>query len=475
LFISDLNNILEGLKYNPDVLIFHKCIHFGLHTEIPPKIFRKKTEVVSSFVPDFNNGRKIMIELLGLNHKSAPIEVREKFVFCEEDIKRFVPMLQEKGINGAVIISTCNRTEIYVDYDTENGFQGFEVFEETLFEYRKADRSLSTHFYRKSENNAARHLFHVVSGLDSMALGEYQIVGQVKEAFTISESNGLISPVLIRLFNKAFEAGKRVRSETSICKGAVSVSYAAVDLASKQLHKLQEQAVLLIGAGQTSELTLQNLIKKGCNNFTIINRTDQKAVEMADKYKARSEEYAKMEELLLENNIVISSTASKKPLITKAMVEYAMMLRNNKPLFFIDLSVPRNIAHEVAEVENVFVYDVDALNNIVEDNFGKRRGEICAAEQIIEEVVSDFVKWMNSRNLIPTFQSISNCFQSIHRNELEGFKKNTKEIDYQKATEYGEHITNKLIRTMISNVRSITDNGKRQEYISLVNQLFTPS
>jgi glutamyl-tRNA reductase len=157
------------------------------------------------------------------------------------------------------------------------------------------------------------------------------------------------------------------------------------------------------------------------------------------------------------------------------MVEYAMMLRNNKPLFFIDLSVPRNIAHEVATVENVFVYDVDALNNIVENNFGKRRGEICAAEQIIEEVVSDFVKWMNSRNLIPTFQSISNCFQSIHRNELEGFKKNTKEIDYQKATEYGEHITNKLIRTMISNVRSITDNGKRQEYISLVNQLFTPS
>jgi len=277
------------------------------------------------------------------------------------------------------------------------------------------------------------------------------------------------------LFNKAFEAGKRVRSETNICKGAVSVSYAAVDLASKKLNKLQEQHVLLIGAGQTSELTLQNLIKKGCDNFTIVNRTNERAEEMAERYNARAEDYSKMEELLLENNVVISSTASKKPLITKGMVEYAMLLRNNKPLFFIDLSVPRNIAHEVAEVPNVYVYDVDTLNNIVEDTFGKRRGEICAAEQIIEEVVNEYITWVNSRNLIPTFQSISSCFQNIHKSELEGFKKNPKEIDYQKASEYGEHITNKLIRTMISNVRAITDNGKRQEYIEMVNQLFVQS
>lgn len=414
-----------------------------------------------------------MIELLGLNHKSAPIEVREKFVFCEEDIKRFIPMLQAKGINGAVVLSTCNRTEIYIDFDEESGFSGFEVFEDVLFDYRKADKSLRTHFYRKSQTDVARHLFHVVAGLDSMALGEYQIVGQVKEAYNISECNDLISPVLIRLFNKAFEAGKRVRSETCICKGAVSISYAAVDLANKQLHKIQEQPVLLIGAGQTSELTLQNLIKKGCEKFTIVNRTYQKAIEMAEKYDAKAEDISKLEELLIDNNIVISSTASKKPLITKEMVENAMQLRNNNPLFFIDLSVPRNIAHDVTEVENVFVYDIDALTNIVEDNFGKRRGEICAAEQIIEEVVTDFINWVNSRNLIPTFQTISNCFQSIHKNELEGFMKNTKEIDYQKATEYGEHITNKLIRTMISNVRSITDNGKRQEYIHLVNQLFS--
>ena len=368
--------------------------------------------------------------------------------------------------------STCNRTEIYIDYESNTNGSGFNIFEETLLNYRKVNKELLTHFYRKSHGDVARHLFHVVSGLDSMALGEYQIVGQVKDAFNISEKNNLISPVLIRLFNKAFEAGKRVRTETNICRGAVSISYAAVDLASKKLHNIQSQPVLLIGAGQTGELTIQNLIKKGCNKFTIINRTNQKADDIAEKYNAQAEDFEKMEELLLVNNIVISSTASKKPLITKEIVEKAMILRNNKPLFFVDLSVPRNVAHEVSEVENVFVYDIDNLNNIVEDNFGKRRGEICAAEEIIENQVIDFANWVHTRSLIPTFQFISNCFQEINKNELEGFKKNEKEIDYQKATEYGEHITNKLIRTMISNVKSLTDNGKKQEYINLVNQLF---
>jgi len=413
-----------------------------------------------------------MIKLLGLNHKSAPIDVRGKFVFCEEDIKRFVPLLQEKGILGAVVISTCNRTEIYVEYNNDSKSQDFEIFENTLFSYRKAEKALGVHFYRKEQDEAARHLFHVVSGLDSMALGEYQIVGQVKDAFNLCEKNGLVSPALFRLFNKAFEAGKRVRTETRISKGAVSISYAAVDLASKKLNNLKLQPVLLIGAGQTGELTIQNLLKKGCEQFTIINRTYEKAIEIADKYKGKAENFDQLEELLLVNNIVITSTASKKPLITKEIVENAMIARNSKPLFFVDLSVPRNVAHEVSEVENVHVYDIDDLNNIVEDTFGRRRGEICAAEEIIEEVVADFADWVYTRSLIPTFQSISSCFQEINKNEFQGFVKNQQDIDYKKASEYGEHITNKLIRTMISNVKSLTDNGKKQEYINLVNLLF---
>jgi len=413
-----------------------------------------------------------MIKLLGLNHKSAPIDVREKFVFCEEDIKRFVPMLQKEGITGAVIISTCNRTEIYAEINDEKVNSDAGILDKILFRYRSADKGSEIYFYRKEQNEAARHLFHVVSGLDSMALGEYQIVGQVKDAFSVCEKNGLVSPVLVRLFNKAFEAGKRVRTETRISKGAVSISYAAVDLAIKKLHNINSQPVLLIGAGQTGELTIQNLLKKGCEQFTIVNRTAEKALEIAAKYNGKADDMNNIETLLLQNNIVITSTASKKPLIIKEMVERVMQCRNNKPLLFIDLSVPRNVDRGVSEIENVYVYDIDNLNNIVEDTFGKRRGEICAAEEIIEEVVTDFVNWLHTRSLIPTFQSISDCFQEINRNEFEGFVKNRKEIDYSKASEYGEHITNKLIRTMISNVKSLTDNGKKQEYINLVNLLF---
>ena len=444
-----------------------------------------------------------MIELLGLNHKSAPIEVREKFVFCEEDIKRFVSILKDKGMLGAVILSTCNRTEIYVEFNAQgqghphaikmnqNGAHphahphgtaenshgqmssAFELFEETLFKYRKVDGDLRKHFYRKSHSEVVRHLFHVVSGLDSMALGEYQIVGQVKDAFNISEKNQLLSPIFNRLFIKAVEAGKKVRTDTSISRGSVSVSYAGVDLASKKLENIEKQAVLLVGAGQTSELTLQNLVTKGCSNFTIVNRTYENAVEFASKYNAKAEEFSKLEELLLENNIVITSTASKKPLISKEMVERAMELRNQQDLLFIDLSVPRNVAMDVSELPNVHVFDVDDLNNVIEDSFEKRRGEICAAEEIIEELVIDFANWVHSRNLIPTFQNICKYFHGISKSELEGYLKDQKTIDSPKASVYAEQITNKIIHNVINNVKALTDNGKNHEKIQLVNQLFS--
>jgi glutamyl-tRNA reductase len=229
----------------------------------------------------------------------------------------------------------------------------------------------------------------------------------------------------------------------------------------------------LVGAGQTSELTLQNLVTKGCSNFTIVNRTYENAVEFASKYNAKAEEFSKLEELLLENNIVITSTASKKPLISKEIVERAMELRNQQDLLFIDLSVPRNVAMDVSELPNVHVFDVDDLNNVIEDSFEKRRGEICAAEEIIEELVIDFANWVHSRNLIPTFQNICKYFHGISKSELEGYLKDQKTIDSPKASVYAEQITNKIIHNVINNVKALTDNGKNHEKIQLVNQLFS--
>jgi len=413
-----------------------------------------------------------MIGLLGLNHKSAPIEVRERFVFCEEDIKRFVNLLRDKGILGAIVLSTCNRTEIYYEVEDNHPSTDLEIFQEILSSYRKTDLNVGKYFYKMKNEEVARHLFTVVSGLDSMALGEYQIVGQIKDAYNISEKHKLHSTVLIRLFNTALKAGKRVRTETSLNEGAVSISYAAVELALKKLQNLPSHPVLLVGAGQTSELTLLHLIKKECKLFTIVNRTYEKACELAEKYHCKAKEFEKLEDLLLENDIVITSTASKKPLFTESMVRKAMEARDNRTLFFLDLSVPRNVAHEIGNIENVHVFDIDALNGVIEENLEKRRGEISQAKEIIEDAVAEFETWHHARSLTETFQSICACFHDLHKTEFERFVKNRDEEECEKAMEYGKLITNKFIALMVQSVKSVTDNGRQHEYIGVVNKLF---
>ena len=413
-----------------------------------------------------------MIGLLGLNHKSAPIEVRERFVFCEEDIKRFVPLLKLNGLSGAVILSTCNRTEIYYEKNELLEQLSATDIENLLFTFRKTDKNVRKYFYHLENEAVASHLFYVGSGLDSMALGEYQIVGQIKTAIQISKTNKLISCGLGKLFDDALKAGKLVRTETALNKGAVSISYAGVELASKKLHHLSSHPVLLVGAGQTGELTLQNLIKKSCSLFTIVNRTREKAEELAEKYHAKVGEIDQLDQLLLENDIVITSTASKKPLFTVEMVREAMALRGGKPLFFIDLSVPRNVAVEVGDLEHIHVYDIDALNLVIENNLEKRKGEIDQAEQMIAEAVSDFMKWFNIRALAPTFKTISTSFQEASKNVLDGLIKNREEEEYERALEYGDLITKKLIGMMIENIKAVTDNGCNREYIAVVKQLF---
>ena len=412
-----------------------------------------------------------MIGLFGLNHKSAPIEIREKFVFCEEDIKRFVPQLKAKGIHGAVVISTCNRTEIYFELEDKSLSSDFDLIGDTLISYRKVTPAVKIHFYQIKNDDAVHHLFRVVSGLDSMALGEYQIVGQIKDAFNISKQNEFCSSVLFKLFNDALKTGKQVRTDTALNKGAVSVSYAGVELAGKKLQNLSSHAVLLVGAGQTSELTLLNLIKKECNQFTVVNRTQEKACELAEKYQCKVGDFNQLGALLVKNDIVISSTASKTALFTADMVRKAMAERNNQPLLFIDLSVPRNVAREVGDIENVHVYDIDALNEVIGDNLDMRKGEICHAEFIIEESVSEFSQWHAIHALAPTFQNITSQFQEVNKAMLDALK-NKKEIDHEKASIYGELITKKFIGLMIENVKSVTNNGQKQEYITMVNKLF---
>jgi len=338
--------------------------------------------------------------------------------------------------------------------------------------FKNANSGSAEYFYRFNQEKTIRHIFKVVCGLDSLALGEYQIVCQVKDAFKVVYDSQLIGSTLIRLFNKALGTGKRVRTETEINKGANSVSYAGVEMASQQFNELCNKKILLVGAGETSELTLHNFHKKGCNNITITNRTFTKAEHLAVKYNGKVIEINELAEQLHNFDIIVTSTASEKPLITAEMTAKAMQTRNGKKQVYIDLSVPRNVAVEVESLENVYVFDVDSLANVVKQNFEKKKGEIDKAKHIINETVEEFITWLNERNLSEVIAAINKNFRKVNSTELQGFKKNESANDYTKAEEYGDHITEKFIRLLIKKTKDVTDNGKRKEYINLVNELF---
>ncbi len=391
-----------------------------------------------------------MIGLIGLNHKSAPVAIRGQFVFNNEEIIEFGKSMHEIGFKGIVVLSTCNRTEIYFEVVGESD-TAYDLLISNLLLFKNANSGSAEYFYRFNQEKTIRHIFKVVCGLDSLALGEYQIVCQVKDAFKVVYDSQLIGSTLIRLFNKALGTGKRVRTETEINKGANSVSYAGVEMASQQFNELCNKKILLVGAGETSELTLHNFHKKGCNNITITNRTFTKAEHLAVKYNGKVIEINELAEQLHNFDIIVTSTASEKPLITAEMTAKAMQTRNGKKQVYIDLSVPRNVAVEVESLENVYVFDVDSLAN---------------------ETVDEFLTWVNERNLSEVIAAINKNFRRINSTEIQGFKKNESVNDYTKAEEYGDHITEKFIRLLIKKTKDVTDNGKRKEYINLVNELF---
>ncbi len=414
-----------------------------------------------------------MIALVGINHKTAPIEIREKFVFCETDILNFYKLFRNfNWFNGIVIISTCNRTEIYFEIVDNSDIDYIEKIIEILKDYRKFDNDLKKYLYTYKNKEAVTHLFRVCSGLDSMALGEYQIVNQLKTAFNISNENKLIGPELTRMFHKAFEASKKARTATKMNEGAISVSYAAVELVNKNFKDFSNHSVLSVGTGETGRLVVQNLKKKNCNNISIANRTFENTLVACKHFEASPLEFENIDNQLHNYDIVFISTASKKPIITELQVRKAMQKRNGKPIMLVDLSVPRNISSDVSKIENIKLFDVDDLQEIIQENYEKRKVKIVEAEKIISKIVDEYTNWLSSRVLFPTIQKISSNFKEVNKKEIDGFQKNKVKIDYAKAIEYGDHITNKYIRLLIKNIKSVTDNGKKTEMLELVNEIF---
>ena len=414
-----------------------------------------------------------MIGVIGISYKTAPTEVRELFSFAKDEIVPFSELLQqETEIADLVLISTCNRTEIYFSQDRHDNQTAFELVYEVIKKFKQITDHSWHYFYHRSNAGAVRHLFEVAAGLDSQIIGEDQIIGQVKEAYLTCTELALTDAVLMRLFQKSFEAAKRVRTETGIKLGITSVSSAAVEMCSKLLNGLSEKTVLMIGAGETGNLALQNICKKGVKQIAVANRTFEKAQKTAAKYEGMAIPFESLHKYLHGFDIVMVATAATEPIITAEIVRQNQLIRPDHHQVFVDLSVPRNIEKEVGEIENMSLLGVDDLKEIVAQTTEKKKEAAEHAKLILDEVIGDFTEWLASRSLRPAINTITTNFQAINQEEITNYRKlNTPEMQTL-VDDYAQHLTHRYTRLLIKNLKNLTDNGKNIDSLKIINDLF---
>lgn len=339
---------------------------------------------------------------LGINHQTAPVALREKVTFSAELLMDAYQQLLAKNIvNEAVIVSTCNRTEIYCDLDSEQ----LQPLIDWLCQYHQvASADLLDSLYCYQDKQAVQHLFRVACGLDSLVLGEPQILGQIKQAFATASQMKSVNKILNKWFHHTFTVAKRVRTETQIGANAISVAFAAVRLAKQIFSDLSASRVLLIGAGETIELVGKYLVEHDVPNITIANRTLSRAMDLVEQFDAKAITLGEIPNHLADADIIISSTASPLPIIGKGMVESALKKRRYQPMLFIDIAVPRDIESQVAELNDVYLYSVDDLHGIIEENKQARQEAAIEAEKIIDACNVDFCRWLESLKAVESIR-----------------------------------------------------------------------
>jgi glutamyl-tRNA reductase len=356
----------------------------------------------------------VALYTLGLNHQTAPLAVRERVVFHVERLREALAELKRGLAQEAAILSTCNRTELYVSGEEPAALATW------LAGYHRVEPGeLNRYLYTLPREQAVRHAFRVASGLDSMVLGEPQILGQMKEAARAAASAGTLGSVLHKLFQRSFAVAKEVRATTHIGAASVSMAAAAVKLAARIFPSLGEQSVLLIGAGEMVELTATHFAAQAPARIAVANRTLERGERLARRFNGEAIELRSLAERLHEFDIVVSSTASSLPLIGKGLVERALRARRHRPLFMVDLAVPRDIEPEVAELDDVFLYTVDDLAQVVSANLDQRRSAVDQAEVIIDTQVGQFMHWMEGRSAVPQIRALRDQAEAARRAELE--------------------------------------------------------
>ncbi len=408
---------------------------------------------------------------LGLNHRTAPVEIRERVAFAPEKVPQALQELTGSGpVREAVILSTCNRTEVYCGLEGEEKAPLLEWFRDF---HRLSAQEVDPYIYAHPDSQAVRHILRVASGLDSLVLGEPQILGQIKQAYGTALQAGSIGQLLNKLFQHTFSVAKQVRTDTAIGASPVSVAFAAVSLAKQIFSDLNKHTALLIGAGETIELVARHLHEQGIGRIIIANRTVERAHNLAQEFGGYAIALPEIPAHLAEADIVISSTASPLPILGKGMVESALKARKRRPMLLVDIAVPRDIEPEVAGLDDIYLYTVDDLSEIIQENLQSRQQAAMQAEEIIDTQVSHFMGWLQSLEAVDTIRAFRCTAEEIRDQVLEHCMRQLaagKDPDYV-MREMARLLTNKLIHEPTAQLNRAGFEG-RNELLDAARVLF---
>jgi glutamyl-tRNA reductase len=411
-------------------------------------------------------------QLIGVNHNTAPVEVRERLAIPESRLAEALKVFcSHPGVDEGMILSTCNRVELLAQ--TKNGSCDLRSFVHEYFHLNPSE--LAPHLYEYREQDAIRHLFRVTSSLDSMVVGEPQILGQVKEAYATARAVGAVHSHLDLLLTRAFAVAKRVRSETAVGSSAVSVASVAVELAKKIFGSLQGKNVYLVGAGKMSELAARHLLAHGAGSIFVSNRTYDRAIRLAQKFNGQAIEFSRLYDTCDRGDIVITSTGSPVSIFRREHGELFMSRRKNRPMFFIDIAVPRDVDASMNKVDGIFVYDIDDLQQAVASHVADRRKEAEVAEQIISGEVERFHARLQTLDVVPTIVSLQDHLETIRQAEIDrvrgrlGSLSPEQELAIETLT---RGIVNKIMHTPISTLKTAAREAEATTVVDLVRRLF---
>jgi glutamyl-tRNA reductase len=416
--------------------------------------------------------------LVGLSHRTTPVELRERLDFSTRGVDTALTALAGLPTHTeAAIISTCNRVELYVACnDVDAARAGIERFVSDFHGVPAAD--LAPHLYSQLGQDAIRHLLRVAAGLDSLVVGEPQVLGQVKDAYAVAARVGCTGLLLNKLFQSALAAGKRVRSETALSEGAVSVSYAAVALARKIFGDLKGRTVLVIGAGEMGKLTAIHMRAQGIHRLIIMSRTSKHAESLAVTIGGSAMPWESLSTALADADILITATGASAPIISRALVAQTMKARRQRPLFIIDIAVPRDVEAGAGDLEEVFLYNIDDLQTVVQENLSRRATEASRAEGIVSEELNRFTAWLNSRGAVPTVVALRQRFEAVRQSELRRLEPKLSALPPEaraRVDEITRLIVEKLLINPTEQLKSISDADTVAAYSDALNRLFNLS